>query len=144
MKYRTEAQELAYIHLAMRGAQRTTGVTEPEVLIARAIQKHGSKLVVSWSGGRCSTVVLFMALKVDPNIKAIFNDMGGAEFPETIRFVKEYNGRRDIRILNYFSRWVNKRDYKRKTPKFLDHNSAGLYKRPHEWKELKEAIEGLA
>lgn len=46
-------------------------------------------------------------------------------------YVMKYNGRRDIRILNHFSRWVIKRDYKRKRPKYL---------RPHEWQELQEAI----
>jgi len=89
MKHRSEAQELAFIGMAKRGAQRTSGVIPAEELIAEAIRRHGDKLVVSWSGGRCSTVVLFMALKIDPNIKAFFNDMGGAEMPETIRFVRE-------------------------------------------------------
>lgn len=46
----------------------------------------------------------------------------------------KYDGRRDIRILNHFSRWVIKRDYKRKRPKYL---------RPHEWQELQAAISSL-
>lgn len=88
MKHRTEAQELAFVKLAMNGAKkRELEMFNAEDLISKAIQAHNSKLVVSWSGGRCSTVVLFIALKIDPNIKAIFNDMGGAEFPETIKFV---------------------------------------------------------
>lgn len=49
-------------------------------------------------------------------------------------YVMKYNGRRDIRILNHFSRWVIKRDYKRKRPKYL---------RPHEWQELQGAISSL-
>lgn len=46
-------------------------------------------------------------------------------------YVMKYNGRRDIRVLNHFSRWVIKRDYKRRKPKYL---------RPKEWQELSEAI----
>jgi len=49
-------------------------------------------------------------------------------------YVMKYNGRRDIRILNHFSRWVIKRDYKRRRPKYL---------RPHEWQELQEGISSL-
>jgi len=46
-------------------------------------------------------------------------------------YVMKWNGRRDIRILNHFARWVIKRDYKRKRPKFL---------RSNEWVELENAI----
>lgn len=46
-------------------------------------------------------------------------------------YVMKYNKRRDIRILNHFSRWVIRRDYKRNQPKYL---------RPHEWRELQDAI----
>lgn len=46
-------------------------------------------------------------------------------------YVMKYNRRRDIRVLNHFARWVIRRDYKRKRPKYL---------RPHEWQELQEAI----
>lgn len=49
-------------------------------------------------------------------------------------YVMKYNARRDIRILNHFSRWVIRRDYKRKRPKYL---------RPHELQELQNAISSL-
>lgn len=84
----SEKQEQAYVRFAMRGAKRQAEILEPLDSIKLAVQRHADKLIVSWSGGRCSTTVLFMALKIDPNIKALFNTMGGAEFSETIKFVK--------------------------------------------------------
>jgi phosphoadenosine phosphosulfate reductase len=57
-------------------------------LIELAKQKFGDEATVSWSGGRCSTVVLHLALQVDPNIRVLFNDTG-VEFPETYAFVKK-------------------------------------------------------
>lgn len=98
MKIKTEAQELAQIRLAMRGAEKQTGIFAPQELIKLALERHGDKAVISWSGGRCSTVVLFMALKINPNIRAFFNDMGGAEYPETIKFVKETARKHNINL----------------------------------------------
>lgn len=43
-------------------------------LIEQAIKRHGDRIAVHWSGGRDSTVVLHMALQVDPNIKVIFQN----------------------------------------------------------------------
>lgn len=88
MMHRTEAQELAQIRVAIRGAERQTGIYEPVELIKMALEKHGKgKVAVSWSGGRCSTAVLFMALEIDPEIKVIHNDTG-VLYPETSGFVK--------------------------------------------------------
>lgn len=42
---------------------------------------------VAWSGGRCSTVLLYLALQVKPNINVVFNDTG-VEFPETYLFIE--------------------------------------------------------
>jgi phosphoadenosine phosphosulfate reductase len=88
MKIKTEAQELAAIERAMRGAEKVTGVYEAEDLVRYACERHGEKAVVSWSGGRCSTAALFMALKINPKIKVIFNDTG-VLYPETVKFVEE-------------------------------------------------------
>lgn len=42
--------------------------------------------MVSWSGGKCSTVALHMTLQIKPDVKANFNDTG-IEFPETYEFI---------------------------------------------------------
>ena len=84
--HRTEAQELADIEKAKRGAEASTSVFEPQDLIRIALARHGDKLACSWSGGRCSTVVLSMARDLNPRIKVIFNNTG-VEYPETVRFV---------------------------------------------------------
>lgn len=84
---RTEKQELADIRKAMRGCAGKTGVFSAKKLIHLALEKHGDKIAVSWSGGRCSTAVLRMALDIEPSIRAIFEDTG-VEYPETVQFVK--------------------------------------------------------
>nr|MDO8117202.1 hypothetical protein [Candidatus Sigynarchaeota archaeon] len=61
----------------------------------------------------------------DWNRYKIIRDLGADPY------VMKYDGRRDIRVLNHFARWVIRRDYKRRRPKFL---------RPREWEELQEAI----
>ena len=43
-------------------------------LIEQAIKRHGERIAVNWSGGRDSTAVLHMALKVNPNIIVIFQN----------------------------------------------------------------------
>ena len=58
-----------------------------ESCIRRALELFPD-VCVSWSGGKCSTVALFIALKVDPNIHVVFNDTG-IEFPETYAFVED-------------------------------------------------------
>jgi len=71
-----------------------------EKCIKKALSVWCDQTYVSWSGGRCSTVVLFLALKIKPNIRVIFNDTG-VEFPETYQFIeqisKEWN--LNLRIL---------------------------------------------
>jgi len=88
VQIKTEAQELANIRLASRGAEKRTGIFEPQDLIRRAIEQYGDRSFISWSGGRCSTCVLFMALKIKPDIKVIFTNTG-VEYPETVKFVEK-------------------------------------------------------
>lgn len=86
LKHRTRAQELADIRKAMRGCADKTGVFSAKTLIHLALERHGDKLAVSWSGGRCSTATLRMALDIEPSIKTIFENTG-VEYPETVQFV---------------------------------------------------------
>jgi len=88
MMIKTEAQELAQIRVAMRGAEKIAPLLEPAKLIELALERHGKdKVAVSWSGGRCSTVILHMALQICPCIK-VFHIDTGVEYPETVRYVK--------------------------------------------------------
>jgi phosphoadenosine phosphosulfate reductase len=90
LSFKTEAQEQFLIKLAKHGAI----ATHPLQIIRKAIKNHGERLAVAWSGGRCSTVMLHMALRIHPNIKVIFVNTG-VEFPETVKYVekisKEWN-----------------------------------------------------
>ncbi len=86
MKPKTEAQELAQIRLAMRGAEKQTGIYEAQDLIRLALERH-DKIAVSWSGGRCSTVVLHIALQICPTIKVMHTDHG-VHYPETVKYVR--------------------------------------------------------
>jgi len=62
-----------------------TPILRAEDCIRKAIEGW-NRPTIAWSGGKCSTVVLHMAMKIDPDIKVVFNDTG-VEFPETYAFV---------------------------------------------------------
>jgi 3'-phosphoadenosine 5'-phosphosulfate sulfotransferase (PAPS reductase)/FAD synthetase len=55
-------------------------------LVRDAVITHGNNLSLDWSGGRCSTVVLHMALELKPDIKVNFNNTG-VEYPENVSYV---------------------------------------------------------
>lgn len=77
--------EHARIRKAMRDCP--TPILSPLACIRKARESWGPYHTwVSWSGGRCSTVILHKALQVDPNIRVLFNDTG-VEFPETYEFI---------------------------------------------------------
>ena len=57
-------------------------------LIKQAIERHGDNIAVACSFGKDSLVVLHMALKINPDIKVIFENTG-VEFPETIEFKEQ-------------------------------------------------------
>lgn len=67
-----------------------TEILSPQNCIELALSEHPD-CVVSWSGGKCSTVVLHMVLQIKPDIRVIFNDTG-VEFPETYAFVRTLSG----------------------------------------------------
>jgi len=58
---------------------------EAQDLVRQAIKRHQERIAVACSFGKDSMVVLHMALKVDPDIKVIFENTG-VEFPETIEY----------------------------------------------------------
>ena len=58
---------------------------EAQDLIKQAIKRHKENIAVACSFGKDSITILHMALKIDPNIKVIFENTG-VEFPETIQY----------------------------------------------------------
>lgn len=94
----THRMELSRIKFSQRNAVRISGLFKPEELTKLAIERHGDKLAVGWSGGRCSTTALHAALKIKPDIKVIFNDTG-VEYPETIKFINEITKKWNLNLI---------------------------------------------
>ena len=63
-------------------------IPSPKQMIADAVELHGDTLCLGWSGGRCSTAVLHMALQIDPNMKVVYSNTG-VEFPENVQYVHD-------------------------------------------------------
>jgi phosphoadenosine phosphosulfate reductase len=57
-------------------------------IIQRQFREHPGKLAVAWSGGKDSTIVLYLVLGIDSHIPVIFNNTG-IEYPETIAFIRD-------------------------------------------------------
>lgn len=53
-------------------------------------QRLNGKCYVSFSGGKDSTIVLWLARKIYPNIKACFCNTGN-EYPDIVRFVRSFD-----------------------------------------------------
>lgn len=94
LNFKTEAQEAHLIKLARNGAI----APHPLQVIRKAIENHGKSVAAAWSGGRCSTVMLHMAVMVDPDIKVMFVNTG-VEFPETVRYVEKISKEWDLNII---------------------------------------------
>lgn len=85
-RLRREENNLA---MCRRGLKRN-GITEmrAEEIIQQAVDTHGNKLTLGWSGGECSTVCLHMALEIKSDIHVLYNNTG-VEFPENVQYVHE-------------------------------------------------------
>lgn len=94
----THRTELSRIRFSQRNAAGRSGLFEPGELIKMAIERHGDKLAVGWSGGKCSTTALHIALKLKSNLKIIFNDTG-VEYHETIQFIKEITKKWNLNLI---------------------------------------------
>lgn len=66
-------------------------------LIKQAIGRHKEQIALGCSFGKDSMLVLEMALKVNPNIKVVFENTG-VEFPETIRYKKRMKKEWDLNL----------------------------------------------
>jgi len=69
----------------------------PDVL-ERVLDEHGDGCAVSWSGGKCSTVVLHQVLQMKPDVKVLFCNTG-VEYPETYAFINRI--RRDWSLRDF-------------------------------------------
>lgn len=82
-------REAILVMMAKRGmARHGHQIHNAERLIELATSKHGEHLSVGWSGGKCSTVVLHMVLKVKPDILVNYNNTG-VEFQENVAYVRK-------------------------------------------------------
>jgi len=54
--------------------------------------------MIAWSGGKDSTVVLHLALKVDPNILVVFSNTTN-EYPETLKYVRNLAKERNLNFI---------------------------------------------
>lgn len=65
-----------------------------QVIIDRNLRDFGKDVAVGWSGGKDSTIVLYMVIQKFPQVPVIFNNTG-IEYPETINYIrrmtKEWN-----------------------------------------------------
>lgn len=71
----------ARINLAMRNELSGTPAMD---IISKALEK---RVYVAWSGGRCSTVALHLAISQAPDIPVVFTNTG-VEYPETVTYVR--------------------------------------------------------
>lgn len=60
-------------------------------------QRMNGKCYVSFSGGKDSTVLLWLARKIAPNIRAVFCNTGN-EYPDIVKFVRELKSKKGSRI----------------------------------------------
>lgn len=65
-------------------------IQKTQLRIKEFYEYYNGDVFVSFSGGKDSTVLLDIARKIYPNIKAVFCDTG-LEYPEIKEFVKTYN-----------------------------------------------------
>ena len=81
------AREKRRMHMAMKVATRYNHpVLSAKTVIIKAIEECGDDLILGWSGGKCSTVALHIALQIKPDIRVLFQNTG-IEFPENLEYV---------------------------------------------------------
>ncbi len=76
-----------WLRTAVRGAKRNgIPILSARSVIERAVRELGDDVCLGWSGGKCSTAALHIALKVKPGIKVLYQNTG-IEFPENLDYV---------------------------------------------------------
>lgn len=74
----------------MQGWNMQRKIQVAQTRIIEAIERWNGNGIISFSGGKDSTVLLDLARRAYPEIKAVFVDTG-LEFPEIVEFVKTFN-----------------------------------------------------
>lgn len=69
---------------------------ETQYLIAHNLAIHKTP-AVAWSGGKDSTLVLWLCLKLKPDILTVFNNTG-VEYPETVKFIHQIRDRWQVNL----------------------------------------------
>jgi 3'-phosphoadenosine 5'-phosphosulfate sulfotransferase (PAPS reductase)/FAD synthetase len=64
--------EKSRLAFAMRGKAIQNAPKSAEQVVKDAFEQLGDGLCVSWSAGACSTIVLKLALEVNPKVKVVF------------------------------------------------------------------------
>lgn len=64
-------------------------IEEAERIIMAAYEKNKGKVYVCWSGGKDSTILKDIALRLYPDIKVVFSNTTN-ELPEVLRYVKQH------------------------------------------------------
>jgi len=113
---------------------------EAEELIKLEIEKNKPNIYVAFSGGKCSEVVLHIALKYWKEIPIIFNNTG-VEFPETIEFVHKLKDDWNLNLIETHPKktfWELEKKYGLPTIKSGSKKKYGAGKRPKCCYHLKE------
>jgi len=69
-----------------------------EVIRRHLVEFPPERVYVSWSGGKDSTLVLWLVMEQHPKVKAVFVNTG-VEFPETVRFVRDFASRFGVNLV---------------------------------------------
>lgn len=115
-------------------------VFQAEDLIKQAIDRHKPNIYVAFSGGKCSEVVLHLALKYWKEIPVMFNNTG-VEFPETIEFIDKIKREWNLNLIETHPKktfWDCVEKYGLPTFKSASKKKHGSGKRPKCCYHLKE------
>jgi len=76
-------------------ASKYRKILHPEQVIKFSLEFNNP--VVAWSGGKCSTLLLYLVRQHEPNIKVVFNNTG-VEDIRTLNFIKELEYKWDLNL----------------------------------------------
>lgn len=73
-------------------------LAETGSIIEHHLEEFNGKCVISFSGGKDSTLVLHLVRQIDPEIEVVFNDTG-VEYPETRDFVQSLENLWQLKLI---------------------------------------------